>query len=100
MDAEFEILKNFSSPSTAISALQKTSTSHLKNTWGKFPGSQDPAAPSIFTTSPRGCSLPAPGMCMAEDSHGPGGQTGCSSLGGRCVCILGLPPGPLVQSLE
>ncbi|XP_058404649.1 uncharacterized protein LOC131410567 isoform X3 [Diceros bicornis minor] len=40
---------------------------------------QDPAAPSIFTTSPRGCTLPAPGMCVAEDSHGPGGKTGCSS---------------------
>ncbi|XP_058390303.1 ral guanine nucleotide dissociation stimulator-like [Diceros bicornis minor] len=35
---ECEILKNFSSPRTVISALQKTSTSHLKNTRGKFPG--------------------------------------------------------------
>ncbi|XP_058424901.1 uncharacterized protein LOC131422056 isoform X2 [Diceros bicornis minor] len=48
---------------------------------------QDPAAPSIFTTSPRGCILPAPGMCVAEDSHGPGGKTGCSSSGGALhVC--------------
>ncbi|XP_058409902.1 ral guanine nucleotide dissociation stimulator-like [Diceros bicornis minor] len=37
MDAECEILKNFSSPCTVISALQETSTSHLKNTRGKFP---------------------------------------------------------------
>ncbi|XP_058403740.1 uncharacterized protein LOC131410027 isoform X2 [Diceros bicornis minor] len=78
-DRECEILKNFFSSCTVISALQKTFTSHLKNTRGTFPGSQDPAAPSVFTTSPRGCTLPAPGMCMAEDSHGPGGQTGCSS---------------------
>ncbi|XP_058403601.1 uncharacterized protein LOC131409835 isoform X11 [Diceros bicornis minor] len=35
---EFEILKNLSSPRTVISALQKTSICHLKNTWGKFPG--------------------------------------------------------------
>ncbi|XP_058426617.1 ral guanine nucleotide dissociation stimulator-like isoform X1 [Diceros bicornis minor] len=79
VDHEFEILKNFFSSCTVNSALQKTFTSHLKNTRGKFPGSQDPAAPSIFTTSPRGCILPAPGMCVAEDSHGPGGKTGCSS---------------------
>ncbi|XP_058403744.1 uncharacterized protein LOC131410027 isoform X6 [Diceros bicornis minor] len=84
---ECEILKNFFSSCTVISALQKTFTSHLKNTRGTFPGSQDPAAPSVFTTSPRGCTLPAPGMCMAEDSHGPGGQTGCSSSGGALhVC--------------
>ncbi|XP_058417977.1 ral guanine nucleotide dissociation stimulator-like isoform X1 [Diceros bicornis minor] len=99
-DREFEILKNFFSSCTVNSALQKTFTSHLKNTRGKFPGSQDPAAPSIFTTSPRGCTLPAPGMCVAEDSHGPGGKTGCSSSGERCVCILGLPTGPLEQSLH
>ncbi|XP_058406585.1 ral guanine nucleotide dissociation stimulator-like isoform X4 [Diceros bicornis minor] len=86
-DREFEILKNFFSSCTVNSALQKTFTSHLKNTRGKFPGSQDPAAPSIFTTSPRGCILPAPGMCVAEDSHGPGGKTGCSSSGGALhVC--------------
>ncbi|XP_058426618.1 ral guanine nucleotide dissociation stimulator-like isoform X2 [Diceros bicornis minor] len=87
VDHEFEILKNFFSSCTVNSALQKTFTSHLKNTRGKFPGSQDPAAPSIFTTSPRGCILPAPGMCVAEDSHGPGGKTGCSSSGGALhVC--------------
>ncbi|XP_058398756.1 ral guanine nucleotide dissociation stimulator-like [Diceros bicornis minor] len=39
---ECEILKNFSSPCTVISALQKTSTSHLKNTRGKFPGGESP----------------------------------------------------------
>ncbi|XP_058426634.1 uncharacterized protein LOC131423087 isoform X2 [Diceros bicornis minor] len=33
MDAECEILKNFSSLRAVISALQKTSISHLKNTW-------------------------------------------------------------------
>ncbi|XP_058424889.1 ral guanine nucleotide dissociation stimulator-like isoform X1 [Diceros bicornis minor] len=38
---ECKILKNFSSPCTVISALQKTSTSHLKNTRGKFPGEWD-----------------------------------------------------------
>ncbi|XP_058404676.1 ral guanine nucleotide dissociation stimulator-like isoform X2 [Diceros bicornis minor] len=36
MDAECKILKN-SSPCTVISALQKTSTNHLKNTQRKFP---------------------------------------------------------------
>ncbi|XP_058411417.1 ral guanine nucleotide dissociation stimulator-like isoform X5 [Diceros bicornis minor] len=35
---ECEILKNFSSPRTVISSLQKTSICHLKNTWRKFPG--------------------------------------------------------------
>ncbi|XP_058389858.1 ral guanine nucleotide dissociation stimulator-like isoform X2 [Diceros bicornis minor] len=35
---ECKILKNFSSPCTVISVLQKTSICHLKNTWGKFPG--------------------------------------------------------------
>ncbi|XP_058422779.1 uncharacterized protein LOC131420602 isoform X3 [Diceros bicornis minor] len=37
-DRECKILKNFSSPCTVISVLQKTSICHLKNTWGKFPG--------------------------------------------------------------
>ncbi|XP_058403598.1 ral-GDS-related protein-like isoform X2 [Diceros bicornis minor] len=37
-DRECKILKNFSSPRTVISVLQKTSICHLKNTWGKFPG--------------------------------------------------------------
>ncbi|XP_058384652.1 ral guanine nucleotide dissociation stimulator-like isoform X4 [Diceros bicornis minor] len=37
-DRECEILKNFSSPRTVISSLQKTSICHLKNTWRKFPG--------------------------------------------------------------
>ncbi|XP_058419376.1 ral guanine nucleotide dissociation stimulator-like isoform X2 [Diceros bicornis minor] len=37
-DRECKILKNLSSPCTVISALQKTSTNHLKNTRGKFPG--------------------------------------------------------------
>ncbi|XP_058417986.1 ral guanine nucleotide dissociation stimulator-like isoform X5 [Diceros bicornis minor] len=37
-DREFEILKNFFSSCTVNSALQKTFTSHLKNTRGKFPG--------------------------------------------------------------
>ncbi|XP_058393091.1 ral guanine nucleotide dissociation stimulator-like isoform X2 [Diceros bicornis minor] len=36
-DREFEILKNFFSSCTVNSALQKTFTSHLKNTRGKFP---------------------------------------------------------------
>ncbi|XP_058412474.1 uncharacterized protein LOC131415035 [Diceros bicornis minor] len=40
MDAECKILKNFSSPCIVISALQKTSTNHLKNTRGKFPGGE------------------------------------------------------------
>ncbi|XP_058393073.1 ral guanine nucleotide dissociation stimulator-like isoform X3 [Diceros bicornis minor] len=35
---ECKILKNFSSPCTVISVLQKTSICHLKNTWRKFPG--------------------------------------------------------------
>ncbi|XP_058423094.1 ral guanine nucleotide dissociation stimulator-like isoform X2 [Diceros bicornis minor] len=35
---ECKILKNFSSPRTVTSALQKTSICHLKNTQGKFPG--------------------------------------------------------------
>ncbi|XP_058426621.1 ral-GDS-related protein-like isoform X5 [Diceros bicornis minor] len=38
VDHEFEILKNFFSSCTVNSALQKTFTSHLKNTRGKFPG--------------------------------------------------------------
>ncbi|XP_058396536.1 ral guanine nucleotide dissociation stimulator-like [Diceros bicornis minor] len=37
---ECKILKNFSSPCTVISVLQKTSICHLKNTWGKFPGGE------------------------------------------------------------
>ncbi|XP_058388787.1 ral-GDS-related protein-like isoform X8 [Diceros bicornis minor] len=37
VDHEFEILKNFFSSCTVNSALQKTFTSHLKNTRGKFP---------------------------------------------------------------
>ncbi|XP_058422785.1 ral guanine nucleotide dissociation stimulator-like isoform X2 [Diceros bicornis minor] len=37
-DRECEILKNFSSPRTVISSLQKTSICHLKNTWRRFPG--------------------------------------------------------------
>ncbi|XP_058424910.1 ral guanine nucleotide dissociation stimulator-like isoform X4 [Diceros bicornis minor] len=39
-DRECKILKNFSSPRTVISVLQKTSICHLKNTWGKFPGGE------------------------------------------------------------
>ncbi|XP_058412470.1 ral guanine nucleotide dissociation stimulator-like isoform X2 [Diceros bicornis minor] len=69
---EFEILKNFFSSCTVNSALQKTFTSHLKNTRGKFPARtlllllSSPHLQGAASCLPQGCAWQRIPMAQVE----------------------------------
>ncbi|XP_058419367.1 ral-GDS-related protein-like isoform X2 [Diceros bicornis minor] len=72
VDHEFEILKNFFSSCTVNSALQKTFTSHLKNTRGKFPARtlllllSSPHLQGAASCLPQGCAWQRIPMAQVE----------------------------------
>ncbi|XP_058388780.1 uncharacterized protein LOC131398865 isoform X2 [Diceros bicornis minor] len=110
-DRECKILKNFSSPCTVISVLQKTSICHLKNTWGKFPGgalhvcSPREQPPESAGEAAAAAGIPshegdpaAPGGCKELQARARGSDLGPRSRTWSCSMRMRATPCPASQS--